>query len=134
MTKATHIKNMHRTAIANPHIKHYRTTVGADRYRGHRTVEAQYVRECIADDYAADRAVRAWLRSNGLDPLRLGVAFDVDYSRRYDADGDGPDSISIDVLHVLPGATGYEDEVCEAAWSLGSDVDTIVYADGTYAR
>lgn len=130
MSKATHIKNSHRTALANPHHIYYRTTVGADRHRGGRAINARYVREEIAADNANYHAVRAWLRSKGLDPLRLGVAYEVDYTHG-DSNGNG---ITIDVLRVLPGATGYEDELCESAWSLGSDVDTIVYADGTYAR
>lgn len=90
----------------------------ASRWRGHRALEARWAREEIADEYATDRAIRAWAREHGLDPLRLGVAWSADYSRENGTLGrDDAGSVRIDALYILDGATRAEADAVHAAWS-----------------
>jgi hypothetical protein len=122
-------KASHRTAHINPHYFVYKTPAsgGRSHHTGSRAVNARGIREDIAESNRAYHEVRAWLVSKELDPQRWGTAYDVEYSVKRDG------TLAIDVLRILPGASAWEDERCDAAWSLSHDVDTIVYADGSYA-
>lgn len=97
----------------------------ASRWRGHRAIEARYAREEIADGYAWDRAIRAWGAAHGLDPLRLGIAWSADTTRTGHLTGrDDADSIRVDALYILDGATRREANALHAACS-SAEVDAL---------